>query len=403
MRCWGLAAVCVASALLWTSFASAQTRPDDTNIYRVTNVEARAQAESTTAAQAQALTLGHLIAFEQLLRRLTAPEDQWVAESIDPTVIAGLVTGLEFPSQDASPTSWVGRINITFDRRGVTDYLSSRGVTPIETVSRPGVVLPLLSTDGTNYVLWDESNIWLTAWLERSFADEQIPMVSPRVDGRDLGAITAFEAQQLDRGALGVFASNYLVERVFVARAFINPNTGLISGRLDEIDFASTEGPVTRARASGQTMDEVRDQLAAAVLNEWKSLMKVTDPRESSVDVTVYYDTITEWLLLQDVFADTALLSAPLVTALTGDGAIMRWRYRGRPVQLQRALQERGVALSARSDDGGWEAQTSARAARSAPGYSPYGGGAYTGDNDTPSPSDYPQSEPASQSGTYRP
>lgn len=379
----------IALAPVGAPHANAQSLSFQPQIYRVQGVSTQAQAQTATVARGEAIAIGQTKAFDLLVERLTLPEQRYALPPTAPEIAASFVTALEVPVEETTPTRWIGVINVTFDPAGVRNYLRGQGIIPIESMSRAGVVLPLVNNGDGTYRLWDPTNDWFFAWQDRNLVDEQSPIIAPLGDATDREAITAREANELNRASLSLFAARYGVERVYVARAFVNPGTGMVSAQLQEVDFAAEDTtPLDRARASGRDFADARDALAKMFGDRWKTEMLVTDPREAEVAVTVRFDDHLGWLEIRDIIGQSGLIVRPSVQAVMRDGATMSWRYLGQPYQLQKELNERGATLSL-DENGAWQAQTIARQMRLAAyednpaygptppaDYDPYGGNA---------------------------
>lgn len=371
--------------------ARAQSFEISPNIYRVQGVPAEAEAATATLARGEAVAQGQITAFDALVARLTLPDQRYYLAPTAPEIASSFVTALEVPVEQTTPTRWIGELNVSFDPTSVRNYLRGQGVIPIESLSRPGVVIPILNAGDGGYQLWDAGNEWLTAWQGRNLVDEQAPIIAPLGDAQDRDSISAREADELNRAALSLFAARYGVERVYIARAFVNPTNGLITGQLQEVDFgAQTDAPIDRARAFGGEYADLRDTLATGLVDQWKSEMAVTDPRESEVDVTVLFDTHAGWLEMQSIINQSGLIVRRTGRATTTDGALMTWRYLGEPFQLQRELNEIGAILSLDGQNR-WQVQTLARQTQQAlytppAGAAPVGSDPYNTDPYAPNP-----------------
>ncbi len=379
-------------------FVFAAPAAAQSDLYRVPDVRVEAEAETATMAREKAIAEGQIIAFDRLVEKLTLPEDRYDLPPTDPTVAGGFVTALEVPQEQTTSTRWIGTLNVRFDPQGVREYLRSLGVMPVEAMARPGVLVPLLNVDGDRYVLWDPTNSWLQAWMARSYADEQTPIITPMADDIDRDSLSVTEANNINRAALSLFAARYQVEKVYIARAFQNPATGVISGSLEAVDFASADPSAKNvARTSGATMDELRDRLAGLLAEDWKQQMAVRDFQVTEVEVEVAYNNFDEFRQIEQIIAKTTLIDRAQGRGITADGGLMTWWYRGQPYQLQQELNEKGATLSLRPD-GGWRVQMISTLSDQSPygdpavnSYDP--NGAYD-PNDAYDPTDAPLNQP---------
>jgi hypothetical protein len=98
---------------------------------------------------------------------------------------------------------------------------------------------------------------------------------------------------------------------------------------------------------------EVARAAAALLQDSWTRSLVGREPYLTEVSVSVLFDSVEEWMELQQVIAGEPLVQVPRLDALTNDGAVMTLQHRGRPDQLALVLQEHGAELS-ESPGGGW-------------------------------------------------
>ena len=339
--------------LMCVGLAVAPARAD---VFTVVGVQVDSSAASSSEAREIAIVQAQQIAATRLVERLTLPEDRGFLPYLDADTASFMVAGFEVEEEQVSGQRYIARITVAFDPGQVRNYLRSAGVPYVETRTRPVVVVPMW-TEGSQVRLW-EANPWLDAWRFVDQSAELVPIVAPSGDLQDFSTLNTTQAINMNAEALRALAARYGAERVLVTRA-----RGVDAGAsadLIEIDF-------TGGRATSQSLGAVGPDLmnnlvpaASGRLQEsWKRRAVVRDVTQQTIDVTVLYGDVYEWLRLQSALTGSSLVENPRLNSLARGGASMTITHIGAPEQLVAELAELGVRLE-QTPDAGWVARASA-------------------------------------------
>lgn len=326
--------------------------------YTVRGIEIDATAGTTSDAQRQAMTSGQIRAAETLIRRLTLSEDRMEAD-IPPMAAetaAGLIAGLQISDEQRSATRYRGVLRVEFDRRAVGAYLSGLGLPYVESQASPVLVVPLLDGDGGRQ-LW--GGPWSDAWERGGFDTALTPFITlgSRTDseGAPLGRrlISVSEASDLDRDALGALAQAYGVNAVAVVVARRGGDAVRAAGAILEFaDQGAVREDLPSVAASGGFSDAAR-RLVERREETWKRASVVRGGEAAELEITVLFDSITQWLALQRAVAGASLIGDARLDALSRTGAAMTLTHRGTRAQLGSELAARGARLE-QDEELGW-------------------------------------------------
>ncbi len=375
------------------------------DVFVVPRVAVQAQADSATAAKAQAQSAGRRRAMDLLLRRLTV-EDDWrylpnlsagepapaVAEfergviSVTDEQLEQLESGFEVYSEKSSSRTYRAFITYRFKPDAVRRLLKDAKIPYSEAQTRTALVVPVLQT-GNGVYLWEENNPWMAAWKVRPYNNELTPMIAPLGDLEDTASVNAREALAVNEEALAELAARYSAPQVIVAHALLQQRDGqdrlrvrLINGyredgaisagavadQLDvEIDDAE---PAQSASTNLFSQAKVGDVLAqsefmqesgnfptlaeraieatiAQYAKPWKQQTLIDHSVAALLNVSAYYGSLSDWGKIRAALTSTPLVGSVQVRSLSRGGAEMLIQAFGDPQKLIVAMEAQGLVL----------------------------------------------------------
>jgi hypothetical protein len=333
-----LAAFCLALAPLGAAQA------DDP--YTVRGVEIDATAGNALQAQTLAMQQGQRDAARRLIERLSLAEDREGTPldmtggfHLEDAIVAEMISGLQIRDEQRSATRYLGKLDVSFDRRSVGRVMTAYGVPFVESQSRPLLVLPVYES-GSGFLLW-EDNPWSAAWREQNFRNALTPMAMP-----DRANITARQALELDESALRSLVQQHGVTRIAVLRAGERGGGRRFGGYL--VEFMA-DGTMAVDTWGPETVHDGWQQAARRFVADretaWKRQSVVRNTETTELRVTVIYGGLEEWRRLQAALSRASLITNAQLDALSRDGAQMTVNYRGEFGQLVSELAERGASL----------------------------------------------------------
>lgn len=358
MRGWNgwrlLLAVLVVFGLV--SGAARAAGPVETSIFAVQGVAVDVTAKDASAAKDQALMDVQVKAFMQLMERLGSPEiaanfKEWTLDNVAP-----YLRSLSIEQEQSAPGRYIGKFTVRFLPDKTQALLAKYGVSVPTMQAKPVIVLPVWNgPEGPQ--LW-EDNPWRKAWLALGAEQAMVPLIVPLGDLEDTSALSAEDAVAGDTLKIEAIRRRYDAPGIVVAvatpaeggkvRVLIQGDTDLGRVNFDKIYTSEDEtldGAIQVAirRFSGAMTTKYKQEVAAA--SEQASANEAANSR-SAVSVAVPFSSPSEWNRIRSRILATPNVVGVDVSALSGDGAVVKLLYSDSLELLQGNMQSAGLSLS---------------------------------------------------------
>jgi hypothetical protein len=166
---------------------------DSTTNFEISGVEVDVSAANADAARTEgwrrAQSLGWRMLWARTQRRPLAQ-----APTLSESVLDGIVSGIVIEQEQISPTRYIARLGILFDRARTGQML---GVQGLSVRSAPMLVIPVMTTGSAAYS-FEFRNEWQRAWAQFRTAGSPIDYV--RTSGSGIDAMVLNFAQTRRRG-----------------------------------------------------------------------------------------------------------------------------------------------------------------------------------------------------------
>ena len=330
-------------------------------IFAVAGVAVDVTAETAAAASFQAINAGQRRALGRLMCRITLSADYARHPDLADDAIATLVQDMVIQEEKRSSTRYIAKLTFRFKRDEIRRLLRRQGIAFSETRSKPVLVLPVYEAAGAQF-LWDEPNPWRAAWNRHpAEPDSLLPLILPRGDLVDVGAIGPAQALAGDGARLGEIGARYGVEDTLVAHAALAVDFANDVPRI-EITLKrfgrSGESAVVDGLA-GSTGQGTEALLAAAVARvvervreRWKRDTVLRFGDEARLSVAVPLGDLAEWLDIRERLRAAAVVSRVELGELSRRRAQIVLHYLGAPAQLVLSLAQNDLDLT--QNDGFW-------------------------------------------------
>lgn len=334
--------------------------------YTVTDINVDLTRETSAIARQEALEQAHVQAFDHLMKRLTPASSHSRLPKSTYGLAADHARGLKIEDERTSAVRYAAKMTISFRPDMVRATLRDRGLEFSETSAPPVVVAPVYAWAGARS-LWEQNNPWRAAWTARGPSDGLAPVMLPRGDLADSGALSAAQAAAKNRARLQAFAARYGAAGVLVAEATyrVDPVSG--KPQMDVVAEVVGDGPeLGRFRHremgdAGARPEELGVKAASAIVAAMEAAWK----RESSGPGAAGLNSLTADLAVDRLedFADVRrrLDASPGVTrhelvALTRERARFRLYFNGTPETVRSAVarQSMDLAPAGADDDVEW-------------------------------------------------
>ncbi len=263
-------------------------------------VQVDISAGSAAEARDRALAQGQLLAFNKMLRSLTASEDHGRLPAVDPVTVSNMAVGFEVQSEKTSNVRYVATLTYRFDPESVRNLLQNYGIPFAESRGRPMVVVPVLQAGG-DARLWDEENPWRDAWSAQAKASGLVPLVLPIGDLVDISKVNASQALGGDSDALGALAERYQTTDALVVVATRDEASGKVEASAIRYGLDG-RAPVARtaaAASSGEPFAVAAAAIGAQLERDWKRQNLIRADIRGRLNVLVPVRNLTEWMLVR--------------------------------------------------------------------------------------------------------
>ncbi len=363
MGLWRLSALAV--GIVVAGLVSAGVARAD--VFTAVGIPVDASAVSATEAREVAHQQGRRAAFEEVLRRLTREDDWPSLPMVSDADLMRISAGLSITEERNSRNRYLATIGYSFMPEGVREALQEAGIAFSESQARTAVVLPVLDY-GSQRLLWEQPNPWMTAWQAKRLTHELTPILAPLGDLEDIAAVDADRALSARWPDLQRLSDRYEGADVLVAKGRVraNGNEGLMTVTVLRVTANGESEPMTvRARgpltppegAQGDAAKTVFDravaETVAALSRDWKAMTLVDYEALNRLDATVRFASLEDWADMRRAIEGQATVIEWRTTAMSASGAELDVVFAGSVDQLALNLEQRGFALS--GEEGYWQ------------------------------------------------
>lgn len=329
------------------------------DLFTVTGIDVRAEADSAANAQFKARAEGRVKAFRQLLHRLT-PREYWQSLPTPPAAeLEGFQSSLDVVKEHTNRNLYVATLDYHFSPEAVRNFLKTQGVPFSDSQASTALLLPLYETSGKR-MLWEENNVWAKAWADRRLIHEPVPIKYALGDLSDLASISAEGALSAQWQDVASLASRYDAGEVIVAhgvlqsggdtvRLYVRARRLSANGEAMAIE-TSVSAPAGQFQ---QLFDKAIDEIVARLNEEWKSNTLVSYDTEREIDASVRFSSLDDWVKIRKGLSEVATVVEMRTVAVSAGGAEIVVRFAGTPSQLALNLKQKRLYLAA--VDGRWQ------------------------------------------------
>lgn len=291
----------------------------DAEVFTISGVAVDETAEDTRLARMNALRAALHIAWRDLAKRLVRGDPGAVLDQ-EVATLDTLVQGLEFDDERMSAGRYQAVVSVRFQAEAVLEILGEAGVSHLDTPGPVLVVLPVLQS-GPQLVLWEDSNVWLSAWQRSNGGSSAVELIVPGGDLRDISLVGAADALSQDWDQLARLVSLHRADGVLIAHARKDEDT--LRPRLTWLDEGGAS-PVLLARSVRQTwpMDALGRAVEASragIDEHWAAMALAPAGPTVSVFADIPVTSLAEWIDIRDRLESSPALQAvvPLLVSTT--------------------------------------------------------------------------------------
>jgi hypothetical protein len=352
----------IAFSLILTAFASSQGAASD--VYRVSNVEVDATASTAVRAREEAILDGHATALNRLLRRLSLPEDWPRLPKLSGKDARLLSIGYSMSQVSNSATRYLGRISVRFVPQRVQELLRKQNISFGDVQASSALVVPVYDLSNGRRLVWDNQNIWRTAWDRPDIGENLTPFALPIGDIDDILSLPAKAAGIKNRGGLFQLAKRYNANRILFAHAKLEKVNwkGGVGYALKVKLYLMTErsnpasDEVMQFAVSGADDPEVLARRGVSDILRmtgiaWKRRIIIHHDEASEHEATIKFRSLLEWQRVRKLLDSVPVLKDLQILRLDNNSALLKLNFTGSQEVLSLALRQKNIELITTEDN----------------------------------------------------
>src|SRR5581483_2235928 len=211
-------------------------------------------------------------------------------------------------NERSSAVRYIAQLTVRFDPNAVRRLLRNAGISFAETLSKPLVVVPVLS-EGGRTLLWEETNAWRLAWNRVNLDRGLVPLIVPPGETRDVSGMTVDQALAKDAGAVRTLAGLYDAGGALIAVA--TPSGPTVQLAVTEVrpglpnqEFTLSQGP----EGGDDALTASARAISAAVQEAWRQRNSVMAGTTGQVTALVPITALKDWLAVRDSLTNVSLI-----------------------------------------------------------------------------------------------
>ncbi len=342
-------AVTVSAMMAFPAFAQ--------DIFTVTGVHVDESAETAAAAREKALEVGQRRAFEEVVARLTLPEDRAGLQIPATGEITNMVRDFGVSGEKTSSVRYIADMTVRFKDDELRRYLRFRDVSFAELQSKPVMIVPVYRTSG--YVsLWDDPNPWREIWSRNIATSGLVPIKAPIGDLTDIGTVSAEQAENGAMDRLAMLAKRYGADVAVVASADVSGPGGAETVNVSVTRYDPNGAPqvfgVQESTLPDETLDEALVRAAKSVQDQladgWKRANLINYSTGGNLMVFIPITGLQDWAKIEDKLVGLPVVRNSRVVAMSRREVQLSLEFVGSTNQLQTALNQQNLNLTRMGD-----------------------------------------------------
>ncbi|MEM7072172.1 MAG: DUF2066 domain-containing protein [Pseudomonadota bacterium] len=330
------------------------------DVFTVDSGLIEAVAATELAAKEQVFIRARQLGFQTLVQRLTMPRHK--AISIDDDAIAALIDTTTIRDEAFGGGLYRAGFELHFNRQRLQNLLHSHGISYVDTVAAPILVLPLIqhAMKGDGWSLWQEPG-WLASWTRLSDPDGLVPIRIPAGDATDRQLARPEAIWQHDSQSLAAIAQRYRTGAIMIATARITDPAHDGAAMMLDVTF-KVIGPQWAGRQTKMRLqlapdmsleaglDLAANKLVKRLETRWKQARLIAfDQQIQTQTVVIRPDSLHQLVRVQAILQDLARIRALRLNTVRINRAEIELDFYGGIEDLKRDLSDFDIRIIAPS------------------------------------------------------
>ena len=324
------------------------------DLYTVEGVEVDVTAKNALEAREKAFSEAQVKAYQELVERLVSNGDEAQNKDLDAESISFMVQDFEVTKEQLSAKRYKGTYTIRFRPDAFQTQVINQGQSYSDIPRGAVLILPFYQT-GTNTILWDQANPFLSAWArDRVQSDGISSTVVPIGDIEDVSQVNEFSPLSYDPVKLERMRERYGANEVSIilaspeisADGIENLRLSLYSAKIRGPEFAGQMKIEGRAgETTTQLFDRAVSKLKQQYKSDWKEQTAVASMDTEIIQAVMSFNSVREWINVKHILENLTGMEDVKVNRLTPREASVSLKYHGDAQRLGLALSRSGLIL----------------------------------------------------------
>ena len=327
------------------------------DIFSVSGVHVDESAETAAAARDQALAIGQRKAFDEVVARLTLPEDRRGLGTPNQNDINNMVRDFGVSNEKTSSVRYIADMTVRFKENELRNYLRFRDIPFAELQSKPVIIVPVYHSGGYTS-LWDDPNPWRDIWSRNFASGGLVPVKAPIGDLQDIGIVSAEQAENGAIDRLNELPRRYGANVAVVASATVRGETGAETVDVTATRYDAGGAPqifgVTETTQPGESLNETLVHAAKGVQDQlsdgWKRANLINYGTGGQLMVFIPITGLDDWAKIEERIIGSPVVRNSRVVAMSRREVQIAVDYVGSTDQLRTALAQQNLSLSQMGD-----------------------------------------------------
>lgn len=303
---------------------------------------------NAAAARDKAMRSAYRQAFETVVKKLTTAQDAAKLSKMTDDQIVNFVKEVAVVSEKSSNVRYIAQLKVSLNEQILKAYMQEKEIQTAIDESAKVVVVPVFREfESDRPLLWEQQNLWMNVWQQKSFADGLVKIIPIPQTPISKAEISAEQALTYDAAALQEVALNNNANDVYVADAVFDGIEGL------KITLTSLK--------SGQAADVIRisgdrnmalellnagaDEVSKKIENKIKNASIAQSKMQSSVSAIYNYEKLSDWVNVEKQLKSIPYVQKIQLEAMGAGKVQMKIDFVGRDDRFFMALRNKGFNL----------------------------------------------------------
>ena len=331
--------------------------------FYVNDIVSEAKDKDLTKAKSKAEEKARLIAFNQLINRLTLRKQIKDSYKID---LNKMINFIKINNEANSTNRFVGSFDFCFNRDEVVNFFKKENLNFAEVFSLPISIFPIYEGP-SGYVFLDEKDLWYNLW--KNFLNKNDSLLKFKLSSANLSLKRSIKGKEIlksDKNVLKKIIKNDLTKRILVV--ILEPKLGRygkyqlkISGKLynETGEFDQTIFSKSRNHESFKSVTSLNKDLLLKDINEliyvfeesWKKNNFFKEGLTTFIDVYIPIKKMQDWSNALLLLNNLPYMKKTQIIGLKGDVGKVSLTFQGTNNTFFNILNEKGYKLRQVNDE----------------------------------------------------